>query len=130
MNQVSIASRSAPRSRALVDRVQDAAASLGCRGVWAKASGPHVLLGRDGEDAFARVTPIGPGAFGLAFRSVEGEGNAALSWDAVLLIDTLADVVEHALIGEGALDLPDAGYGGARSAIARVIDLASAQPAR
>jgi hypothetical protein len=70
--------------------------------VWARASGPHVLIGRDGSDAFARVTPLGPGAFGLAFRGPASAEGAA-PWDPVLLIDDLADVVEHALVGEGAL---------------------------
>jgi hypothetical protein len=81
--------------------------SLGCIGVWAHASGPHVLLGRDGDDAFARLTPFGAGAYALAFRSHAGEhGVPALgSFDPVLLIDALADVVEHALVGEGALPL-------------------------
>jgi hypothetical protein len=103
MNHVSIG-RITPRPRSLVERVRDRACALGCHGVWAKESGPHVLLGRDGGDAFARVTPIGPGAFGLAFRSVDVAGaGEAPSWDAVLLIDALGDVVEHALVGEGAL---------------------------
>jgi hypothetical protein len=62
-----------------------------------------VLLGRDEGEAFARVTPLGPAAFGLAFRSVDDAADGAPSWDAVLLIDSLGDVVEHALIGEGAL---------------------------
>ena len=107
MNHVSIGNRIAPRSRSLADRVRDHAGSLGCQSVWAQASGPHVLLGRHGGDAFARVTPIGPGAFGLAFRSVDIDAPAAPPWDAVLLIDSLADVVEHALVGEGALSSID-----------------------
>lgn len=103
MNHVSMIGRVAPKSRSLVDRVRDRAAALGCHGVWAQASGPHVLLGRNDSEAFARVTPIGPGAFGLAFRNVEADAAEAPSWDAVLLIDALSDVVEHALVGEGAL---------------------------
>jgi hypothetical protein len=103
VNHVSFVKRAAPRSRALVDRVRDRADFLGCQGVWAQASGPHVLLGRKDGEAFARVTPIGPGAFGLAFRRVDADAEGVPSWDAVLLIDSLADVVEHALIGEGAL---------------------------
>jgi hypothetical protein len=93
------------RVRPLVDRVRETMKCLGCSGVWAHASGPHVLLGRDGEDAFARVTPFGAGAYALAFRSPAGEhGPPALgSFDPVLLIDALSDVVEHALVGEGAL---------------------------
>jgi hypothetical protein len=104
MNQVSSAWTPA-RPRPLVDRVRETMKSLGCSGVWAHPSGPHVLLGRDGDDAFARVTPFGPGAYALAFRSPAGEhGVPALgSFDPVLLIDGLSDVVEHALVGEGAL---------------------------
>ena len=103
MNHVSMVGRVTPKSRSLIDRIRDRAAALGCQGVWARASGPHVLLGRDEGEAFARVTPIGPGAFGLAFRSVDADAAEAPSWDAVLLIDALSDVVEHALVGEGAL---------------------------
>jgi hypothetical protein len=97
-----------PGAKTIADRVRERLGALGCRGVWARASGPHVLLGRDGGDAFARVTPLGPGAFALAFRSVANDAAAqgttpASAWDAVLLIDELPDVVEHALVGEGAL---------------------------
>lgn len=95
MNHVSTASMS-PRPRTLADRVRERVDTLGCCGVWARTSGPHVLLGREQTGAFARVTPLGTGAYGLAFGS-------ASAWEPVLLIDTLADVVEHALVGEGAL---------------------------
>jgi len=80
----------------LSERVRKAGAALGCD-VWARSSGRHVLLGLTGDDAFARVTPLGAGSFGLAFR----EG--AETWEPMLLVDALGDVVEHALVGVGAL---------------------------
>jgi hypothetical protein len=98
--------------RPLPDRVRDAARALGCSIVWTRAIGPHVLLGLGDEEAFARVTPLGGNAFGLAFR-VDGETETvpgdASNWEPLLLIDDLSDVVEHALIAEGALALEAAG---------------------
>ncbi len=101
MNQVSSA-WTGRTNRTLVDRVREAVAALGCTGVWALAAGPHVVIGREGDEPFARVTPIGPRAYGLAFRSPQAIESGP-SFEPVLLIDGLADVVEHALIGEGAL---------------------------
>jgi hypothetical protein len=77
--------------------------------VWTRAIGPHVLLGLGDDEAFARVTPLGGSAFGLAFRGQSAEGGASedagSKWEPVLLIDDLSDVVEHALIAEGAVAL-------------------------
>ncbi|MCL2448383.1 MAG: hypothetical protein FWD17_05500 [Polyangiaceae bacterium] len=104
MNHVSVGSQTIHRAKSFAERVRDRARALGCHDVWVKESGPHAILGRDGGEAFARVTPLGPGAFGLAFRRADFDGATDASpWDAVLLIDALGDVVEHALIGEGAL---------------------------
>jgi hypothetical protein len=95
----------------LADRVRETARALGCKGLWARAAGRHVILGIDEDEAFARVTPVGGGAYGLAFRlpcgepSLEpsGERASVSRWAPLLLIDALADVVEHALVGEGAI---------------------------
>jgi hypothetical protein len=103
---------SASDTRTLVERVRDAVASLGCDRVWARYVGPHVLLGLRGDDAFARVTPLGGGSYGLAFRSLDdGPARAARPlatrppqrWEPMLLVDELADVVEHALVAVDAL---------------------------
>jgi hypothetical protein len=108
MNQVGSAwtGRNYRKTVTMLDRVREAVAGLGCTGVWALAAGPHIVLGRDGAEPFARVTPLGPGAYGLAFRSPPSSEGASGSFEPVLLIDGLADVVEHALVGEGALPLP------------------------
>ena len=95
MLQASVASPASP-PRPLVDRVRDAIASLGCDRVWARSAGPHVLLGLRGDDAFARLTPLGGGQFGLAFRGPS-------TWEPLLLVDALADVVEHSLVAVDAL---------------------------
>jgi hypothetical protein len=66
-------------------------------------------MGRAGAGEFARVTPLGPAAFGLSFRrpspDCAGLEGGAGAWDPVLLVDALSDVVEHALVGDGALAL-------------------------
>jgi len=110
MNQVTSAP-SISRSNTLSERVRDIAGELGCGGVWARASGPHVLIGLGAEEAFARVTPLGIGAYGLSFRNEANETTGgpvrSAQWDPVLLIDDLAETVEHALVGEGAIALDD-----------------------
>ncbi len=102
----------APRaaSRTLVDRVHDAIASLapavaGGPDVWARSAGPHVLLGLAGDEAFARLTPLGGALFGLAFRSLEAPGADGAAWEPMLLVDDLASVVEHALVAVEAVSL-------------------------
>jgi hypothetical protein len=118
-----------PRAKAslLAERVREMAASLGCKELWARGAGRHVILGRGEDEAFARITPLGAGAYGLTFRApceaaatpaASGRAEPAASsleasaalvpssasrWAPLLLIDALADVVEHALIGEGAI---------------------------
>jgi len=93
----------------LSERVRLMALGLGCRGAWARAAGLHVILGMGPDEAFARITPLGNHAYGLCFRSPgAGNGERALAtgahrWAPLLLIDGLAEVVEHALVGEGAL---------------------------
>lgn len=96
MLQASIASPASPL-RPLVDRVRDAIASLGCDRVWARSAGPHVLLGLRGDDAFARLTPLGNASYGLAFRGPEE------AWEPLLLVDSLGEIVEHALVAVDAL---------------------------
>jgi hypothetical protein len=91
---------------ALVERVRQAASALGCAGVWARATGPYIILGMPGGDAFARISSLGGASYGLAFRAEsesDGLRRASATWDPVLLIDDLADVVEHALVGASAL---------------------------
>jgi hypothetical protein len=106
MLQPTMASPASP-PRPLVDRVRDAIASLGCDRVWARGAGPHVLLGLRGDEAFARLTPLGGGQFGLAFRG-DGVGSpfhpsTVRPWEPMLLVDALAEVVEHALVAVDAL---------------------------
>jgi hypothetical protein len=99
---------------AIVERVRKVASGLGCAGVWACATGPYILLGLRGGDAFARLTALGGASYGLAFRAgfgiddaidaIEGRHQGGgVTWDPVLLIDELVDVVEHALVGVRAL---------------------------
>jgi len=112
MNQVNVSQvtigGSTSRPRTLSDRVRDIAGDLGCDEVWARAAGPHVLIGLGAAEAFARVTPLGVGAYGLSFRNPESIGEArSAEWDPVLLIDDLAETVEHALVGQGAISLQD-----------------------
>lgn len=96
----------------IADRVRETARMLGCGTLWARAAGPHVVLGLRGENAFARLTPVGGSAYGLAFRSpVAPERRLAStpSWEPLLLVDDLTTVVEHALVGAGVHALsPDA----------------------
>jgi hypothetical protein len=97
-------SRTSPPAagRLSLQRVRDAVAALGCPHVWARASGPHVLVGLPNDDAFARLTPLGGAAYGLAFRS-SGEEGGGSRWEAMLLIDELRELVEHALVAVDAL---------------------------
>src|SRR5260221_14531073 len=101
-------------ARTLVDRVREAASNLGCASAWARAAGRHVLIGLESDDAFARVTPLGGTAYGLAFRTLAPDGESCAldelpsvlqspRWEPVLLVDGLADVVEHALIAVDAV---------------------------
>jgi hypothetical protein len=78
------------------------------------------LLGLGDEEAFARVTHLGGESFGLAFRGPDadgsegeegstGDGASAQKWQPMLLVDDLANVVEHALVAESALPLRASG---------------------
>ena len=101
---------SAAEPSAIVERVHKVASALGCSGVWARATGPYILLGLRGGDAFARLTALGGASYGLAFRAgfatdARDARRGASTWDPVLLIDELVDVVEHALVGARALPL-------------------------
>ena len=84
-------------TRTLIDRVGDALTAYGCPRVWVRGAGRHVLLSLGPEEPFARLTALGGGSYGLAFQ-----GGVAGTWE-LLLVDTLAAVVEHALIGGRAL---------------------------
>lgn len=78
------------------------AAALGCAGVWARTTGPYILLGLRRGDAFARLIALGGTSYGLAFRAPStADKRAPAAWDPILLIDELADAVEHALVGLG-----------------------------
>ncbi|MGH7295871.1 MAG: hypothetical protein ACRELB_13090 [Polyangiaceae bacterium] len=83
----------------------DAIGSLACDRVWARSSGPHVLLGLRGDDSFARVTPLGNGSFGLAFRAVEARSSHTNAWEPLFLVDELVAVVEHALVAVDAIPI-------------------------
>jgi len=90
-------------SLTLVDRVREAIAELVARGtsgadVWARSAGQHVLLGLYDQEAFARLTPLGGTLFGLAFRAAGTRASHKNSWEPLLLVDELVDVVEHAIV--------------------------------
>jgi hypothetical protein len=93
------AAPSSSEPRGSLQRVRDAIGSLGCAGAWAKSAGRHVLVGLFDDEPFARVTPMPAGAYGLSFRSAD----PAVSWAPMLLVDDLAEVVAHALVGADAL---------------------------
>jgi hypothetical protein len=96
-----------PKIRTLADRVRDIGRALGCDAIWVRASGPHVLVGLGMDEAFARVTPLGSGAFGLSFRSPDPVAEPRMPpWEPMFLVDSLAEIVEHALIGAGTLPTP------------------------
>jgi|HubBroStandDraft_5_1064220.scaffolds.fasta_scaffold342919_2 hypothetical protein len=102
MLQISTSTRhSAPPT--LLERVRDAIDALDCDRVWSRSAGAHVLIGLRGDDAFARVTPLGGGAFGLAFRAAEARTTHTNAWEPLLLVDELEDVVEHALVAVDAI---------------------------
>ena len=92
---------SSSEARGSVQRVRSAIESLGCAGAWAKSAGRHVLVGLLDDEPFARLTPMPAGAYGLAFRSSDPPG----SWEPMLLVDDLAQVVLHALVGADALGI-------------------------
>jgi hypothetical protein len=101
-------------TRTLMDRVEDALRALSgaaarmssgppgraLKGpiVRARGAGRHVLLGFEDEPPFARITALGAGSYGLAFA-----GGVERKWE-LLLVDDLRSVVEHALVGGGALE--------------------------
>ncbi len=94
----------------LADRVREALAELAGRGaevaeVWARNSGPHVLLGIGEQEAFARLTPLGGTLFGLAFRAAGTRANHNNAWEPLLLVDELVDVVEHAVVAIEAIPM-------------------------
>jgi hypothetical protein len=106
--------------RTLIERVRARIAALGCERVWARSAGSHVLLGLCGTDAYARITPLGGASYGLAFRRApshrgsptatengEKTERSAPAWQPLFLVDTLSDVVEHALIAVDALPSRD-----------------------
>jgi hypothetical protein len=95
------AAPSSSEVRGSLQRVRDAITTLGCAGAWAKSAGRHVVVGLLDDEAFARVTPMPAGAYGLSFRN---EGPDA-SWAPMLLVDDLAEVVAHALVGADVLGI-------------------------
>lgn len=94
-----------------VVRVRERIASFGCDRVWARGSGSQVLLGLRGEDAYARLTPVRDAVrgsvFGLAFRDEETPSadppTSRRGWHPLLLVDTLEELVEHALVAVDAI---------------------------
>jgi hypothetical protein len=102
MLQTSTTSRTSTH-RTLLDRVSDAMDALGSEGVWARSAGPHVLLGLFGRDSYARLTPLGGGQYGLAFRAIEASSRHTNAWEPLLLVDDLVSVIEHALIAVDAI---------------------------
>jgi hypothetical protein len=89
--------------RTLLDRVSDAMDALGSDGVWARSTGPHVLLGLRGCEPYARLTPLGGASYGLAFRANEAHSTHTNAWEPLLLVDDLVSVIEHALVAVDAI---------------------------
>jgi hypothetical protein len=92
------------------DRVRQRLVELHCEHLFARAYGQHILIEprpvdrpRD-RDAIARLTALGPDAYGLAFRKKSG------GWEPVVLIDTLYDIVANmtAALLPQAIDASDA----------------------
>jgi hypothetical protein len=98
MLQAGVTSSVSVSPRTLPDRVEESLAALGCSRVWVRGAGRHVDLGLAGQEAFARLTALGGGSYGLAFQ-----GGMDRRWE-LLLVDELRPVVEHALIGGGILE--------------------------
>ncbi len=101
---------SSQKAASLTDRIHDiiaelAPAVIGAPDMWARSAGPHVLLGIHGDEAFARLTPLGGGLFGLSFRAMPCAESTAqgTAWEPLLLIDELAAAVEHALVAVDAI---------------------------
>ncbi len=92
--------RSNVDTRSFVERVRDFIGALGhpTVRVWTRTHGPHVLLGKGHDEAFARLTPLGGGQYGLAFRAMEAKADHTNAWEPLFLVDDLAGVVEHALV--------------------------------
>jgi hypothetical protein len=105
MLQVSTSTRTSPPITFL-SRICDLIDGMGCETVWARSSGPHVLLGLRGHECFARITPLGGASYGLAFRALGASPSHTNAWEPLLLVDDLASVIEHALVAVDAL--PDA----------------------
>jgi hypothetical protein len=87
--------------RGSLQRVRAAISALRCPGAWARTAGRHVLVGLFDDEPFARLTPMPAGAFGLSFRSCD----PAEGWAPMLLVDDLAEVVAHALVGADAIPI-------------------------
>lgn len=102
MLQVSTSTRTSTH-RTLLDRVSDEIDALGSETVWARTSGPHVLLGLRGHEAYARLTPLGGASYGLAFRAIEARTTHTNAWEPLLLVDNLPSVIEHALVAVDAI---------------------------
>ena len=102
MLQISTSTRTSTH-RTLLDRVKDAVDALGSDTVWARSSGPHVLLGFRGREPYARLTPLGGASYGLAFRAIEARTTHANAWEPLLLVDDLLSVIEHALVAVDAI---------------------------
>jgi hypothetical protein len=70
----------------LVERVRRRLADVGgLDHVHVRMSGPHVLV-IAAEAVFARLTSLGHGAFGIAFRERD-------AWQPIALVDTLDEIV-------------------------------------
>jgi hypothetical protein len=89
--------------RTLLERVSAAIDALSCDTVRARAAGPHVLLCVRGQEPYGRVTPLGGGSFGLAFRANEASSSHTNAWEPLLLVDDLLSIVEHALVAVDAI---------------------------
>jgi hypothetical protein len=64
-----------------------------------------VVVGLHGDDAFARLSPLGASAYGLAFRAPVDERSGTPRWEPLFLVDELRELVEHALVAVDALGI-------------------------